>query len=110
MKEQSKIDVEVQKTMKVLDQLERAEGNPYLMTRLRARIAQEETAAPQGFRRLLPLLQIAAVGLLLLINVLTFQSMISDNTAQELSLTEKLANEYGWGEYANPSSLYDSQN
>ncbi len=105
MKNKIKIEEEVQKTMKVLDQLERVEGNPFFMGRLEARLQRENATPTRSQWQLVPVLQVAAVALLLIVNVLSFSNMMSSDTT-DASLSEVLADEYGWETPDNTLNFY----
>jgi hypothetical protein len=89
-KRQDKIHWEVQKTMDSLDQFQRLEGNPYLYTRIKQKMAAQ--AAPSaGY--LLDWLQPLALLLLLLVNIWSVHTVYNNNLTEQ-DAVDIVASEY----------------
>lgn len=82
-----KIDIEIQKTLQVPDDMLRAQGHPYLLTRIKSRL--EEKDAPSYFGQQIPVL--AMIGILLVLNsFVLFQTLSTSNVSTDDVLTEYL--------------------
>jgi len=70
-KKDQQIREEVEKTMRMLDRIERAKTDPYFFSRLKAKInsREEETFSPGLFPR--PSIGIAVLMLLVILNIVT---------------------------------------
>lgn len=105
MKEETRKKVE--ETLNIMDKARRVEGNPYLYTRIKARIEEKEKE-PEFVRQkaLVPLFQLAAVALLLLLNIAFAWGQIRDyRQEKQASFEEGLAREYGPG-FDDPDLYY----
>jgi len=91
MKNQYKIDEEVRKTMTSLDRLDRLEGNPFLFTRIKAKLDENPK---QTVFRLAGALQIALVVALLVVNVISISKKVDSSFGEE-KMIESIASEYG---------------
>jgi hypothetical protein len=85
-----KIHQEVQKTMESLDHFQRLEGNPYLYTRVKQKMA---SPAQTASGHLLGWLQPIALMLLLLVNGWAAYSVFN-NTLSEQDALDTIAAEY----------------
>ena len=61
-----RVQDEVDQTLKVFDDIQRVEGNPYLLTRIKAQLAED--SAPRGFA---PAFRWLALVVLIVVNSLT---------------------------------------
>jgi len=91
MKNQYKIEEEVRKTMESLDRLDRVEGNPFLFTRIKAKLKDDQE--PKTFQ-LAGVLQIAMVGALLIVNLISLNKKVEASIGEDVIL-ESMANDYG---------------
>ncbi len=90
MKDRDRIESDVQKTLDVLDTLQRVPGNPYLYTRLKARMA----APTGGIRRGVLAGQLALTALVLALNAVFLYRQWHPSAKPE-ALPEALAKEWG---------------
>ena len=91
MKNQYKIEEEVRKTMVSWDELGRVEGNPFLFTRIQARL--EEDSKTSSFR-FIGALQLALVVILLVVNVVSLSLKATSSFGEE-KIIESIASDYG---------------
>jgi len=93
MKENNKIEEEIQKTIDSADAIQRVEGNPFLYTRLQERMKsnRENSVKPKGIFS--PVWQFALVAFLLLTNGLVLLQSDYLNAPTETTIDE-LAVEY----------------
>ena len=94
MKKKLKIEDKVLKTLQVLDELDRVEGNPFLYTRIQARMEKERAAKTSPTRQSAPILQYAMLSLLIVINVLTIRSNVMNDSSEYDPLIEALSEDY----------------
>ena len=93
MKTKQEIQQEVERTLGSLDNVQRAEANPYLFTRIKAALKKEERSAwgkAVGFMAR-PVVAFATLFLVLLINIAVFFTTRQQSTDEEQQL---YANEY----------------
>jgi hypothetical protein len=94
MKEERILE-EVEKTLNSLEQIPKQEANPFLYTRLKARIETESISQTKK-RRTVSVLKPAGIALILAINIVTtiyfFDS--SSSTQGSTSLIDSLSQEY----------------
>lgn len=94
MKEKKNIESEVQKTLEVLDQMKRVEGNPYLYTRLKARLESETETSGQRSAGLS--WQLTFTLLVLVINgFFLYQQWGHQQSSDTADLSQMLAKEWG---------------
>ena len=97
MKNKQQILQEVEKTLNSLDNLQRAEANPFLFTRIKAALTKEEKSPWEkaiGFLAR-PVVAIATIFLILLINLAVFFTSSSQQTSddeQQLYASEYFSN------------------
>ena len=108
MKNKQQIEQEADKTLNSLDGIKRAEANPYLFTRIKAALQKEEKSfwsKATGFIGK-PVIAIAAIILVLLINVAVFfQSQPPDSVQSVGQNGEQLfASEYN----LSGTTIYDA--
>ncbi len=97
------IDQEVEKTLGVLDELERVEGNPFLYSRLEAKLAAESQAVKKPF--LAPALRWAAMLIILIVaNIFTFTQLTP--TDPQMTELAALASDYAWD--SSTQSYYEN--
>lgn len=106
MKPKSTIEEEVQKTMNVLDDMSRVEGNPYLFTRVKAKLEGEQKKPFQISRRAPQILSWSFVLLLLAINIFTLRENLNSENVSD-TLVEAISSEYG---FESSESDYLNQN
>ncbi len=75
--ERKQIQNEVDKTLEVFDQLQRVEGNPYLMTRIKARLEKEQPVS----RTVLALRWVALVTLIAINSLTIFYWLQQDESS-----------------------------
>jgi len=93
MKNKQQIQQEVEKTLNSLDNIQRAEANPYLFTRIKAALQKEEKsvwALAIGFMGR-PVVALATIFLILMINMAVFFTVKSQPADEDQQL---YANEY----------------
>ncbi|MEL6863011.1 MAG: hypothetical protein AAFP19_01270 [Bacteroidota bacterium] len=104
--EQSKHDrilEEVKLTMQSLDQLERVAANPYLYTRISARL--EEPSRPS--RLATPLWQLGLVAVLFILNFLVINGQIENNRATQRSASiETMSSTYSLDQGSGADPVY----
>jgi len=103
MKNQYKIEEEIQKTMQSLNQLDRVEGNPYLYTRIKARLKDAPNA--NAFR-LAGVMQIVMVAALLIVNLISINKKVEASFGEDVIL-ESMANDYGLQSSESIYNYYD---
>ena len=91
MKNQYKIEEEIRKTMTSLDQLDRVDGNPFLFTRIKAKLG--DSSKPKTFQ-FAGVLQIGMVVVLLLVNLISLNKKVEASFGDEVIL-ENIATDYG---------------
>ena len=91
MKNQYKIEEDVRKTMASLDRLDRVDGNPFLFTRIKAKL--EDSSKPKSFQ-FAGVLQIGMVAVLLLVNLISLNKKVEASFGEEVIL-ENIAIDYG---------------
>ena len=108
MSEKHEIDKRVEETLNSLDGLRRAEANPFLYTRIQARISQSRS----GFERIVSLAGKPAFAILVLVIVLATNLMVVLKGSSESSTVKQeqtqlaVADEYD----LDVPSLYDYEN
>jgi len=98
------IQQEVESTLESLDGIQRAKANPFLFTRVKAALQKQEVGGWVGVFRFAgkPAVAIAAVAVVLLINLAVFFSARSNSTEDDQQL---YANEY-----VSNSTIIDYEN
>ncbi len=91
MKNQYKIEEEIRKTMESLDRLDRVEGNPFMFTRIKAKL--KDDPEPKTFQ-LVGVLQIAMIAALLIVNLISLNNKVKASFGEDVIL-ESMANDYG---------------
>jgi hypothetical protein len=104
MKDKVQIQREVEKTLESLDSIQRAQANPYLFTRVKAALQKEESGAWGQAIQFMgrPVIAIATIMLILLINMVVFFSMRAKSSDEDQQL---YANEY-----VSNSTMIDYEN
>lgn len=105
MKKKNSPKAEAQKTLNVLDNLQRVEVNPEFLKRVQSSVAS--TAQNQAkVISINNLLKVAAVGVLLLLNIFTLNKSLS-TTDHPSTLSEILSEEYSF--YNASAPFYKNQ-
>jgi hypothetical protein len=93
MKDKVQIQREVDKALESLDGIQRAQANPYLFTRVKAALQNEESGAWGQAIQFMgrPVVAIATIVLILIINMAVFFSVRSESSDEDQQL---YANEY----------------
>jgi hypothetical protein len=96
MNREEKILSEVEKTLKAIDTLPKIEGNPFLFTRVKARIVNE-SIKPGVKEKTDFVLKPVTLAVLILINVITAAYFIGlgNNSSSSTSLVNSMKQEYG---------------
>jgi hypothetical protein len=76
MNRDQRILEEVEETLRALDDLPKLESNPFLFTRLQARLAQEHARRPRILAGRLQLKPVA-IALVIILNVITFAHLLT---------------------------------
>ncbi len=100
---ETKIKVAVNKTLQVPDNIQRVAGNPYLLTRIQARL-QAEPTSPQTSLNPTPLLPALILGILVLNSFILFKTLPIFNSTENNVLTELIfpsSDVDAWYEYSN---------
>ena len=100
------IEDEVDKTLGMLDELERVEGNPFLFTRIQEQIQQEEMNAAQS-PTWLGSAKWAMVACLLAVNSFAIYQAWSSAPSHHSSMSEILAKEYSFQPLSNHLDFTD---
>jgi hypothetical protein len=106
MKAKKQIEQEVDKTLSSLDGMQRAEANPYLFTRIKARLEKEERSlwslATEFISR--PAVAIAAIFVAVLINLTVFFEFRPESSETGQDDEQLFASEYN----LSSDTIYDS--
>ena len=96
MTSQEKIQQEIEQTLQCLDGVKRAESNPFLFTRIQARMAKKDGAWERTFSFISK--PIIAMAILLLVMAVNGWALLgsgsNDNTNGDSANVSELANEY----------------
>lgn len=97
MKADKRIENEVEKTLRALDGIERAEPKPFLYTRLKARMEQRAESKTQARWHLRPAYLVASLVLLVGLNVWAVVQYNSQKTNAVVSqpTIDNMASDYG---------------
>ena len=97
MTSKEKIQQEIEQTLQSLEGIKRAEANPFLFTRIQARMAKKETVWERTFSFISkPAIAMAIVLLVMVVNgwALLGSGSTNDNVVGDTSNVSELANEY----------------
>ncbi len=100
---ETKIKAAVNETLQVPDHIQRVTGNPYLLTRIQARL-QEEPTSPQTSLNPSPLLPALVLVMLVLNSFILFKTLPIFNSTENNVLTELIfpsPEVDAWYEYSN---------
>jgi hypothetical protein len=108
MKNKDTIQNEVRKTMDFLDKMPKLEGNPFLFTRVQARLAEAgEGRSPQEGSRVWAIIRPALIALLIVLNVVTIINSLQSSTSRTVDRKEALSmmiDDYSLsGSYTSPT-------
>lgn len=93
MNKQDRIDEEVRRSLDLMDELQRVEGNPYLYTRIQARLDRQKEQALPG-QSWAPALRWAAFSALMLLNGWFFYQRAGSRADTEIVLRDALSTTY----------------
>jgi hypothetical protein len=97
MTSKEKIQQEIEQTLQCLDGVKRAESNPFLFTRIQARMAKKDGAWERTFSFISkPIIAMAILLLVMAVNgwALLGSGSTNDNTNGDSANVSELANEY----------------
>ena len=95
MTSKEKIQQEIEQTLQCLDGAKRAEANPFLFTRIQARMAKKDSAWERTFSFISkPAIAMAIVLLVMAVNGWALLGSNSNNTISDSANVSELANEY----------------
>jgi hypothetical protein len=97
----------IEETLNIMDKARRVKGNPYLHTRIMEKVREREgLGEKQRVRRPVPVFQLAAVSLLVFLNIAFVWGQLQDyRKEKQASFEEGLAREYGLG-FDDPELYY----
>jgi len=106
MKDKEHIQREVDKTLDSLDDIQRAGANPFLFTRIKARLVGEEKSfwsrAVVFISR--PAISLSAIAVAIIINAAVFFEFRSESVQSTQDEEQVFASEYN----LSPSTIYDA--
>ena len=96
MNKEEKILLEVEKTLNAIDSLPKLESNPFLFTRIKARISNESIKVG-SVEKTEFVFRPVTIALLLILNIVTAVYFIGfgNNSTTGTSLVDKMKQEYG---------------
>jgi hypothetical protein len=96
MTSKEKIQQEIEQTLQCLDDVKRAEANPFIFTRIQARMAKKDSAWERTFSFISrPAIAMAIVLLVMAVNGWALLgSNSNNNTISDSATVSELANEY----------------
>ena len=95
MASKEKIQQEIERTLQSLDGVKRAEANPFLFTRIKARMAKKDSPWERTFSFISkPAIAMAIVLLVMTVNGWALLGSNSNNTISDSANVSELANEY----------------
>ena len=105
----NKLDQLVEETINCMDGAERATPAPYLLTRINARMGREQVSVWERISVFLsrPGIALAAVSLLIIINLFIYTSGSSTNDNNSIQNLQASSEEYS---VYNSTTLYDLEN
>ena len=108
MDKKEKILDEVNKTLQVMDDLKNLDGNPFLYTRLKTRLAAEKRPAPSHWHRLVLILRPAGLLVLFLLNIYTAVYFINNKNTnkEEIASENSTIIEKFTEKYSNNTNLF----
>jgi len=106
MKDKEQIQLEVNKTLDSFDDIQRASANPFLFTRIKARLLGEEKSfwsrAVVFISR--PAISLSAIAVAIIINAAVFFEFCSESVPTTQDEEQVFASEYN----LSPSTIYDA--
>lgn len=106
MMDKHHIQKEVDKTLDSLDGIERASANPFLLTRIQARLQKEEKSFfSQAFTFISrPAISVSAIVIAIMINAVVFFESRSETVQDTQDEGQVFASEYN----LSPTTIYDA--
>ncbi|MEZ0484255.1 hypothetical protein [Fibrella aquatica] len=96
MKKDTRVDIEVEKTLRALEGMERAEPKPFFLTRVEGRLRQRETRPVVDNWLIRPVWAVATLGLVFVLNLSAVVYVSRELAQHEEQETVSSTSEWGF--------------